>query len=104
MLMRRVMGSCVVIFLTAVALCAAGSEMADAAMRGNKEAVRSLFKAGADVNGRQMDGATALHWTVQADDLETAELLIRAVRMSRPSTAPASCRSCSRPEWKRGND
>src|SRR5580658_3427640 len=56
---------------------AAVSEVADAAMQGNKEAVRSLIQKKANVNSPQIDGTTALHWAVQADDLETAELLIR---------------------------
>jgi ankyrin repeat protein len=59
-------------------LGAAASDVADAAMKGNREAVRSLLQQKADVNARQMDGTTALHWAVRADDLETAALLIRA--------------------------
>ncbi|HEY2572970.1 MAG TPA: ankyrin repeat domain-containing protein, partial [Verrucomicrobiaceae bacterium] len=57
---------------------AATSEVADAAMKGNKEAVRSLLQRKADVNAPQVDGTTALHWAVQSDDLEIADLLIRA--------------------------
>ena len=78
MLMRRVLGYCVAMFLSTAVLSAAGSELADAAMKGNKDAVRSLLKQGADVNGPQVDGATALHWAVKADDMETADLLISA--------------------------
>jgi ankyrin repeat protein len=40
--------------------------------------VRSLLKEKTDVNTSQPDGATALHWAAHRDDLETAELLIRA--------------------------
>ena len=47
-------------------------------MNGNKAAVRTLLQKKADVNAPQIDGTTALHWAVQADDLETADLLIRA--------------------------
>src|ERR1017187_10242268 len=57
---------------------AAVSDVADAAMQGDKEAVRSLIQKKANVNAPQIDGTTALHWAVQADDLETADLLIRA--------------------------
>jgi ankyrin repeat protein len=64
-------------FLAAAPLLAA-SEVADAAMRGNRETVRSLIERKANVNDPQTDGATALHWAVQADDLEMADLLIRA--------------------------
>jgi ankyrin len=68
----------VAVFVSVVNLCAAGSDVADAAMRGNKEALRSLIQRKADVNAPQVDGTTALHWAVRADDLDTADLLIRA--------------------------
>jgi ankyrin repeat protein len=54
------------------------SELADAAMRGDGAAVAALVRARADVNGRQPDGATALHWAAYRDDAALAELLIRA--------------------------
>ncbi len=57
---------------------APASDVADAAMNGNKDAVRSLLQQKANVNAPQIDGTTALHWAVRADDLETADLLIRA--------------------------
>lgn len=57
---------------------AAGSEVADAAARGDQAAVRALIAKKADVNAAQVDGTTALHWAAQADDLETADLLIKA--------------------------
>ena len=41
-------------------------------------AARALVAAGADVNLRQLDGATALHWAVHWEDLEATELLISA--------------------------
>ena len=40
------------------------SDVADAAMRGDKAAVRALLAQKADVNAPQADGATALHWAV----------------------------------------
>ena len=54
------------------------SEVADAAMRGDKATVRSLVQKKADVNAPQVDGSSALHWAAQMDDLEFADLLIRA--------------------------
>ena len=70
---------------------AAGSDVADAAMQGNKEAVRSLIQKKANVNAPQIDGTTALHWAVQADDIETADLLIRAgANVSAPNRAGAA--------------
>jgi ankyrin repeat protein len=57
---------------------AAGSEVADAAMKQNRDAVRLLLQRKADVNAPQVDGTTALHWAVRSDDIEMADLLIRA--------------------------
>ena len=56
---------------------AATSEVADAAMRGDRQAVRAALARKADVNAAQVDGTTALHWAVERDDLEMADLLIR---------------------------
>src|SRR5262245_45509644 len=79
MSIRRVIGGCFVMaLLSAQGLTAAGSDLADAAMNRNKDAVRSLLLKKADVNATQVDGTTALHWAVRADDLELADLLIRA--------------------------
>jgi uncharacterized protein len=68
------------VFLAAASLlvAAAASDVADAAMKGNKEVVRSLLQRKANVNAPQSDGATALHWAVRSDDLELADVLIGA--------------------------
>ena len=50
----------------------------DAAMNGNREAVRALLKDGADVNTTQADGMTALHWAAQKGDVELAKVLLYA--------------------------
>src|SRR5438876_7046648 len=77
--LRRPIGSCaVVLLLITMGLGAATSDVADAVMRGDSAAVRILLQQKADVNARQADGATALHWAVYKDDLETADLLIAA--------------------------
>jgi len=75
---RRLLGSCLVTLLSIGSLSAATSELADATMRGNKDAVRTLLLKKADVNAPQVDGTTALHWAVRSDDMETADLLIKA--------------------------
>jgi ankyrin repeat protein len=54
----------------------AGSDVADAAQRGDRAAVRALLQKKLDVNAAQIDGATALHWAIHRQDLELAELLI----------------------------
>ena len=54
------------------------SPVADAAMRGDIEAVRALLKDGADVNAAQGDGMTALHWAAEAGDVEMVGMLLYA--------------------------
>lgn len=66
-------------FLLASGMLAAGpSEVADAAMHGDRSAVRALLEKKADVNAAQIDGTTALHWAVRAEDLEMTEMLLKA--------------------------
>ena len=54
------------------------TRVAEAAMKGDRDAVRQLLKSGADVNAAQGDGMTALHWAAYEDDLEMAETLLYA--------------------------
>ena len=54
------------------------SEVADAAMNGDKHAVRTLLARKAEANAPQIDGATALHWAVYRDNAELVEMLVRA--------------------------
>jgi ankyrin repeat protein len=61
-----------------VVLGAGRSDVADAVMRSDKAALRTLLQQKADVNAPQIDGATALHWAVYHDDLETVDALIKA--------------------------
>src|SRR5947209_7667846 len=49
-----------------------------AAMQGDSDGVGALLKEKADVNAAQGDGTTALHWAAFRDDLEMAQLLIKA--------------------------
>ena len=66
------------VLLAAAAAHAATAEVADAASRGDREAVRAAIGRKADVNLPQVDGTTALHWAVERDDLELTDLLLRA--------------------------
>ena len=60
-------------------LNAAGqAPVADAAMKRDKEAVRTLLKNGEDVNAAQGDGMTALHWAARNGDLELTQMLLYA--------------------------
>jgi len=84
--MRRVIGCCLIGLLAAVKAGAATSEVADAAMKGNRDAVRTLLQRKADVSAPQIDGTTALHWAVRVDDLDMADMLIRAgAKVSAPT-------------------
>jgi ankyrin repeat protein len=74
----RVLGCCLLVLLSDAPARAATSEVADAAMKGNRDAVRALLQRKADANAPQIDGTTALHWAVRVDDLDMADMLIRA--------------------------
>ena len=54
------------------------SPVADAAMRGDADAVRSLVARGEDVNQAQGDGMTALHWAARNRDASLARFLLEA--------------------------
>jgi ankyrin repeat protein len=79
MLTKRGLCFCA-IGLTAAILSGAvvNSEIADATMKRDIEAVRALILKKANVNTPQVDGTTALHWAVENNDLETTDLLIRS--------------------------
>ena len=69
----------------AVAICAVlctcaygASPLADAAMKGDKAAVKTLLQQKTDVNAPQPDGATALQWAAYRNDSELADLLLSA--------------------------
>lgn len=70
----------------------AQTEVADAAMRGERGEVRRLIDSGFDATASQADGATALHWAAYNDDAELARLLLNAGAdpgaMSRNGTTP----------------
>lgn len=86
--MRRHQASCmrmaVRMAAAATALVVAAGTAAEAAdlieaVRGRDHAaVATLLAAGADVDARQPDGATALHWAAHHDDLETVQRLLAA--------------------------
>ena len=76
---RHIYGCVATLLVCATGLMqGAGSDVADAVMKGDAPAVRRLLTAKVDVNAPQVDGATALHWAVYRDDLDTAALLLKA--------------------------
>ncbi len=54
------------------------TRLSEAAMQGDMATVKSLLLKKVDVNVAQGDGTTALHWAAYRDDLEMAQLLIKA--------------------------
>ena len=54
------------------------TRLADAAMRRDVAAVRTLIGQKVDVNVPGLDGTPALHWAVRVDDVATAKLLLSA--------------------------
>lgn len=76
--MDRFRGVALAIILGSSALVAAESSLADVVQKQDRSATRTLLKNGADVNIRQPDGMTALHWAAYVDDLDTAKALASA--------------------------
>ncbi len=78
----RVQSGAAVLAALAVAAMAPPVLAADgviaAARAGDVAAVRALLADGADVDARQGDGATALHWAAHRSDLPLAEVLLDA--------------------------
>src|SRR5262245_31068332 len=72
------MTGAVALALSALLHAAAPASLVDAAMAGNKDAVRTFLKQGADVNTTQGDGMTALHWAAQKGDIDLAKTLLYA--------------------------
>jgi uncharacterized protein len=66
------------IALTAMLHAAASAPVADAAMDGNRDAVKALLKQAADVNAAQGDGMTALHWAAMKNDADLVQTLLYA--------------------------
>ena len=87
MLRRNVMRCAIgVLSLSALLYAAPSAPVADAAMQGNKDAVRALLKQAADVNAAQGDGMTALHWAAMKDDAELVQTLLFAGANVRATT------------------
>jgi len=89
----------VILLATLAVLSVAGfgavrSDVADAAMKGDKAAVRTLIQQKADVNAPQPDGATALHWAAYRGDKELVDMLIKA-----GANARAANREGATPLW-----
>jgi ankyrin repeat protein len=76
--MRRIAYALITLLVGGSFAYGANAEVADAAMRGDRDAVRAAVARTADVNIPRSDGSTALHWAVERDDLEMVDVLLRA--------------------------
>ena len=76
----RCTGAWLAVALLAAPLGAAGADapLADAVQRQDVVAVGDLLQASIDVNARQVDGMTALHWAAYYDDTELVARLVAA--------------------------
>ncbi len=76
----RFMGAGLAVALLAAPLGAAGADapLADAVQRQDVAAVGDLLQASSDVNARQVDGMTALHWAAYHDDADLVGRLVAA--------------------------
>src|SRR5438552_7007362 len=78
---RGTKGACVLAVLSVGLLTASGpdSRLIEAVKGGNRESARALLQQRrVDVNAREVDGTTALHWAARGDDAELVQWLIRA--------------------------
>ena len=78
MLVKSLLATLCVVCMSVVMAAAPTTDLADAAMAGDIDAVRFLLEQNADINAAQGDGMTALHWAVHRDNLEMAHMLLDA--------------------------
>jgi ankyrin repeat protein len=77
--MKRVITAAVALAMTAwLGAAPSPSSVADAAMKGDRDAVRALLKQGADVSAAKGDGMTALHFAAERGDAAMTEILVYA--------------------------
>src|SRR3954469_22657135 len=70
---------CMALFLGAGSLSfGAAANIVEAARTGDANQVRAFVEKKVDVNTRASDGATALHWAVNRDDLKMVDILVAA--------------------------
>ena len=71
-------GLLILLLSSAGPVMAAADELVEAVRRGDYAAARALVEAGGDIDTREADGTTALHWAVRHDRAGIAALLLRA--------------------------
>src|SRR5207245_673510 len=64
--------------VTGLAFGPADSRLIEAVKNRDKQAIISILKQPGAASAREPDGTTPLHWAAHWNDLETAQLLLRA--------------------------
>ena len=80
-MLKQCLKGCLVVALLAMSgVGAAGQDipLIEAVKDGDTAAVRALLDKGGDVNAPEVDGTTVLHWAVSRNNLDVADLVIRA--------------------------
>ncbi len=72
------LGAATAALVVTAGTAAEAADLLEAVRGRDHAAVAKLLAQGADVNARQPDGATALHWAVHNDDLATVQRLLAA--------------------------
>ena len=93
-----------VLVLTPLVGVAVASDLrlVEAVKNHKKDAVAELLRQRADMNSTQGDGSTALHWAAHWDEIDTADLLIRAGANVKRRDGPGSNAALlSLRKWKR---
>jgi ankyrin repeat protein len=85
-IMRRIVAGIALTAMLSTGISAQSSQIANAAMNGDREAVRALIKKGLDVNEALGDGTTALHLAAMKGDAELAQMLLVAGANHRATT------------------
>ena len=76
--MRRALTASILLSLSGVVALSAppDTRLAEAVKKGDKASAAALLQQKVDVNAPEVDGTTALHWAVRADDLALVDKLI----------------------------
>src|SRR5262245_52139507 len=82
----RTVGLLGVLATSVVYAAPADQRVADAAQRRDLPTVRALIRDHVDVNAPQGDGTTALAWAAHWDDVEMADVLLKAGARANVST------------------
>jgi ankyrin len=74
----RIVFTCLALSVAALSSAASTARLLDAVKSGNVQEVHAALRDPGAANAREVDGTTALHWAVRADDLDIARLLLQA--------------------------